>query len=135
MTGMPIRHTRRLVAFSLKGETQMPKLPPPAPPVPVEAPRFEVNAQLAETGADAYEQCSFCHGPEGISGGIAPDLRASPIVLSDKAFAEVVREGARRPRGMPSYETLSDQHLLALRHYILEQADLGRPQAEPQGVE
>ena len=102
---------------------------------PLEAPRFEVNAPLAETGADVYGQCSFCHGLEAISGGIAPDLRASPVVLSDEAFAEVVRKGARRPRGMPSYETLSDQHLLALRHYIREQADLGRPPAGAQGVE
>jgi quinohemoprotein ethanol dehydrogenase len=122
-------HTRRLVTFSLEGKTDMPKLPPPAPAVPLEA-SFEVNHQLAETGADVFGQCMFCHGIDAISGGVAPDLRASPIVLSDEGFAEVLRKGVRRTRGMPSYENLSDQHLLALRHYIRGQADLARPGEE-----
>ena len=66
----------------------------------------------------------FCHGENGISGGTAPDLRASPIVLSDEAFANVVRDGGRRIKGMPSFENLSDQQLHALQHYIREQAEL-----------
>jgi quinohemoprotein ethanol dehydrogenase len=125
--------TRRVVAFSLEGEARMPSQPPPAPPVPVEAPGFELDTKLAETGEDVYGQCSFCHGPDAISGGSAPDLRASPLVLTDDGFADVVRKGERRPRGMPSYENLSDDQLLALRHYIRQQAAVKRP--EPEKVE
>ena len=105
-------------------------MPAKPPPVPIAASLFEVNPELAESGADVFGQCAACHGPEAISGGIAPDLRASSIVLSDDAFAEVVRKGARRPQGMPSYEALSDQHLEALQHYIRQQADQAAPRAE-----
>ena len=71
-----------------------------------------------------FLRTQFC---ELISGGIAPDLRASSVVLSSEAFASVVRDGARRSLGMPSYESLSDAQLEALRHYIREQAELALP--------
>jgi quinohemoprotein ethanol dehydrogenase len=118
------RHMRRLVVYSLAGKADLPALPTPAPPEPLEASSFQVDAKRADAGADAYNQCIFCHGFDAISGGIAPDLRASSVVLSQDAFAEVVRAGAKRPRGMPSFGNLSDEQLLALRHYIREQAQL-----------
>ncbi len=118
------KHTRRLVAFSLEGEATLPAQPPPAPAVAVEAPFFEVNEKLATAGADVFGQCMFCHGENAIAGGVAPDLRASSIVLSDDAFANVVRDGGRRVLGMPSFENLSEHQLSALQHYIREQAEL-----------
>jgi quinohemoprotein ethanol dehydrogenase len=118
------RHMRRLVVFSLEGKKDLPALPAPQVPEPLQAGSFEVEEKRASAGADAYNQCVFCHGFDAISGGIAPDLRASPIVLSPEGFADVVRGGARRPRGMPSFGNMSDEHLLALRHYIRQQAEL-----------
>ncbi|MCZ6855719.1 MAG: PQQ-binding-like beta-propeller repeat protein, partial [Gammaproteobacteria bacterium] len=118
-------HMRRLLVFSLKGDAELPPLPPPKVPEPIVAPFFEVEADLAMTGADIFGQCSLCHGSESVSGGLAPDLRASPIVLSESAFADVVRVGTMRDQGMPSFESLSNGQLKALRHYIREQADLG----------
>ena len=115
---------RRLVAFSLKGDQALPAQPKPAPPKIAEAPFIEVNDVIALKGQDVYGQCSICHGNTAISGGLAPDLRASPIVLSADAFAEVVRNGALRSRGMPSYANLSDEHLEMLRHFIRQQAEL-----------
>ncbi len=50
----------------------------------------------ANVGKDVYGQCSFCHGANAISGGVAPDLRASPVVLTKEAFADVLRSGSRR---------------------------------------
>jgi quinohemoprotein ethanol dehydrogenase len=122
--------TRRLVAFSLHGSAELPPQPPPRVSVPIEAKSFRVDAAKASAGEDLYGQCSFCHGDKAIAGGLAPDLRASPIVLSQKAFGDVLRSGSRRPRGMPSYEQLSDAQLEALRHYIREQAELARAQAK-----
>ncbi|MCZ6658623.1 MAG: PQQ-dependent dehydrogenase, methanol/ethanol family [Gammaproteobacteria bacterium] len=118
------RHMRRLVTFSLDGKTPLPPLPPPEVPTPIEAPFFEVDETTALTGADVYGQCSFCHGDDALSGGSAPDLRASPIVLSAEAFEEVVRSGGARALGMPSFSNLSDNQLSELRHYIREQAEL-----------
>ncbi|MEQ8860515.1 MAG: PQQ-dependent dehydrogenase, methanol/ethanol family [Pseudomonadales bacterium] len=118
------RQTRRLVVFSLEGKAQLPSQPSPLVPQPLEAPFFEVQSAKAEHGKDVYGQCFFCHGDGAISGGMSPDLRASPTALDAKAFAEVVRSGARRPMGMPSFEGLTDAHLEALRHYIRQQANL-----------
>jgi quinohemoprotein ethanol dehydrogenase len=123
-------HTRRLVVFSLQGTAQLPPLPPPHVPVPLDAPSFEVDAAKASVGEDTFAQCGFCPGDKAISGGLAPDLRASPVVLSKEAFGDVLRSGSRRPRGMPSYEHLGDAQLEALRHYIRQEAELGRTQAQ-----
>jgi quinohemoprotein ethanol dehydrogenase len=51
-------------------------------------------------------------------------------VLSKEAFSDVLRSGSRRPRGMPSYEQLSDAQLEALRHYIREQSWLAPRRSE-----
>ncbi len=115
---------RRLMVFSLQGELDMPPQSAPNVPTPLVAPFFEVDGDFAVKGADIFGQCTFCHGPEAIAGGLAPDLRASPIVLSESAFMEVVRGGSIRDRGMPSYTSFSDSHLKSLRHYIREQAEL-----------
>lgn len=115
---------RRLVTFSLDGKTELPPLPPPQAERPVEAPFFEVNETAALTGADVYGQCGSCHGEDVLSGGSAPDLRASSMVLSAEAFDDVVRGGTRRALGMPSFGNLSDNQVSELRHYIREQAEL-----------
>ncbi len=117
------RQQRRLLTFSLDGEQTLPPQPPPLAPQPVDAPFFEVNAAMAARGADVYGQCSWCHGDAAISGGLTPDLRASPIPLNAEAFKATVQHG-RVELGMPAYEALEDEHLEALRHYIREQANL-----------
>jgi len=127
-------HPRRLVAFSLGGDTELPPSPPPEVPVPLAAPDFAVHEDLLRSGASAYSVgCGSCHGGDLVAGGQAPDLRASRVVLSDIAFATVVRDGSRQTRGMPAYPELTDDQLLAMRHYIryvaeqaLASADQGR---------
>ena len=117
--------TRRLVSFSMAGDADMPALQPPMVPVPLDAPSFEVDQDLAKAGLSIYSQCAVCHGPAAIAAGLATDLRASASVLFHETFSEVVRGGSKRARGMPSYESFSDNDLKALRHYIRQQADLG----------
>ena len=124
------RHARRLVTFSLDGKQTLPPQPPPLAPVALEAPFFEVEDERATTGAGVYGQCQWCHGFDVVAGGLAPDLRASATVLSAETFAEVVRGGARRSMGMPSYDNLSDEHLEALRHFIRQKAELQLTTAE-----
>jgi quinohemoprotein ethanol dehydrogenase len=53
---------------------------------------------------------------------MAPDLRASPAVVSTETFARIVRDGTRANRGMPRYADFTDQQLRALQHYIRRQA-------------
>jgi quinohemoprotein ethanol dehydrogenase len=115
---------RRLLAFSLNGTAVLPPSPPPVVVRPLAAVEFGVNATLAERGRVEFaERCGSCHGGGAVSGGTAPDLRASGVVLSETGFADVVRGGSRVPNGMPAYRTMTDEHLLALRHYIRQRAE------------
>jgi quinohemoprotein ethanol dehydrogenase len=87
-------------------------------------PQFEIDDQLADQGASEYgERCTVCHGFSAISPGMAPDLRASPIIASAAAFADVVRNGSRQANGMPVYVHLDDEQLLMIRHYLRREAD------------
>ena len=64
----------------------------------------------------------------GFLAGMAPDLRGSPILASAEAFAEVVRNGSRQVNGMPVFEHLSDEQLLAIRHYVRREAERALPE-------
>jgi quinohemoprotein ethanol dehydrogenase len=119
-------HPRRLLSFVLDGKAT---LPPSAPPTFVQvlaAPDFKVDAAKAEAGAREYRACLLCHGTAAIAGGNAPDLRASPVVLSAEGFAAIVRDGALVERGMPRYAELADTQLEALRHYLRSRAEQGQ---------
>ena len=85
------KHLRRLVTFSLEGKQTLPELPPPERPTPLEAPFVEVEPDMAKLGADVFGQCSWCHGFDAISGGLAPICGPRPVILSDEAFKAVVR--------------------------------------------
>jgi quinohemoprotein ethanol dehydrogenase len=110
--------------FSLDGDADMPALQPPVVPVPLAAPDFVIDEQMAAMGQQAYIQCSYCHGAyEATAGGLAPDLRASPLLLSEAAFLQAVRGGGLLEKGMPAFDTLTDKDANALRHYIRREAE------------
>ncbi len=117
-------HTRRLVTFSLDGRTQLPSLPPPTVVTPIEASDFTIDPVLVQVGMNSYDgTCVLCHGGGAIGAGMAPDLRASAMVLSEEAFASVVRDGILAERGMPEFAGLTDRQLLGIRHYIRYNAE------------
>ncbi len=114
---------RRLVAFALDGQTELPQLAPPFFPQPIVASEFAIDEALAEKGSYLYARaCAMCHGSGAVSGGYAPDLRASPIPLSDHAFHDVVIKGVRSKAGMGAFANLSPLDLRALQHFIRRQA-------------
>ena len=118
-------HTRMLVAFSLEGGASLPVQPDPVVPVPIED-DFEVDAEMATAGAAFFGQrCNLCHGPGSVSGGLAPDLRASRIISSLERFASVVRDGRRADDGMPAYRDITFDELVSLQHYIRDRAEAG----------
>ena len=126
-------HMRRLIAFSLQGTVDLPKLPPPTFATPIEAPHFILDNELATQGANVYRGCS-CHGIGALANGVAPDLRASPIPLEKSAFAEVVRNGAKIKMGMPAFPDMTDEQLQALMHYIRQQARATKPVSNSNGT-
>ena len=123
-------HDRRLVAFSLDGDATLPAQPPAAAAQPIEMLQFEVDDAMAEDGAGEFGRCVVCHGFDAISPGMAPDLRASPILASTEAFADIVRDGSRQENGMPVFEHLNDEQLLKIRHYLRREANRALQQAE-----
>jgi quinohemoprotein ethanol dehydrogenase len=116
------RQRRALVAFALDGTATLPAQPPPASATPLKA-NFPIDDTLANAGAAIYGLCGSCHGPGAIAGGMAPDLRASAVVLETDTFARIVRSGTRASRGMPAYTGISDKELTALQHYIRREAN------------
>ena len=116
-------HPRRLVTFVLDGKTPLPPSPPPAFAKPVDVPDLKLDADKVAYGQHVYAQsCFLCHGGGVVSGGAAPDLRESPIVLNKDAFKQVLVDGVRLPLGMPRFKDFTDKELDGLTHYIRSQA-------------
>ena len=112
-------HTRRLVAFALDSEVNLPEQPPPFVPEPLVFEDFPLDDSLATQGARLFgTYCAICHGGGAVANAMAPDLRASGMPLDSAAFARVVRDGDRVNRGMPAFASLEDNELEAMRHYI-----------------
>ena len=108
---------RRILTFVLDGRKALPADADP-PARPAADPGFQPDAVAAQRGAAAFRRCVNCHGGGAVAGGVAPDLRASPIPTNALAFARVVRDGALAANGMPAFDELTDGELDDLRQYI-----------------
>lgn len=110
---------RRLVVFALGGDVTLPAAPAPVVPTPIPNGDFVLDQGRAAAGAGVYaSSCTMCHGAGAVSGGTAPDLRASSLVLSRSTFEDVVVRGALRANGMSSFPNLSPDEVENIRHYI-----------------
>jgi PQQ-dependent dehydrogenase (methanol/ethanol family) len=115
--------TGQLLVFSLSGSMPLDgpeasgAFAPRAPPVPI--PSNATPNTIAAGASDYRVWCAACHGPEGIGGGVIPDLRySSPDVYS--SFDSIVLDGARSGRGMPSFsEWLNPEGTTRIRAYLL----------------
>jgi quinohemoprotein ethanol dehydrogenase len=121
-------HQRRLVTFALDAKGELPPVPGPVFAQPLAAPDFAVDAAQVEKGTKLYvDWCMMCHGAGAGAAGYAPDLRASPILLSLEAMKDVVIGGSRRAQGMPNYPEFGEAELVALQHYVRNQANKPAP--------
>ena len=76
-----------------------------------------------QIGKSAYsQQCARCHGLEGVSGGLAPDLRSlTKGDEGDKDYLPPVRKGVFRDGRtlMPKYEGIVSQEAMwAIRAWL-----------------
>jgi quinohemoprotein ethanol dehydrogenase len=116
----------RLLVFALDGKATLPPNPVRAP-VPVPAPTFAVKATAAETtegGGLWFQYCRRCHNPDFnfVKSGAIPDLRRAKEA-THATFEHIVRGGARRTLGMPSFaKDLSSDQVRWIEAYVLEQA-------------
>jgi quinohemoprotein ethanol dehydrogenase len=124
---------KRLLLFKLDATKKLPQVSVSGV-IPVDDRHFTLDTGLVSRGDQVFAMaCMLCHGPAVVAGGEAPDLRASAIALNEDLFTGIVRDGALRERGMPSFPELDQTDLLALRHYIRARAreDLSTLKSEP----
>ena len=113
----------RLLVFKLGGDATLPTPvafePPPLNPPPA----FGTGETIAQ-GEQLYGRfCSTCHGAEGLSRGMFPDLRYGGAIQSQAAFDAIVIGGALSANGMVSFaEALQPGDAEAIRAYVVDRA-------------
>jgi len=113
----------KLLTFSLGGSATLPHYERVVRPVPMPTFRVAVSRPEIEEGRVLYATfCSRCHGMGVVSGGSVPDLRFAEAPTHGM-FEEIVRGGARRGFGMPSFsEDLTSAQARFIQAYILDRA-------------
>jgi quinohemoprotein ethanol dehydrogenase len=109
---------RGLFVFALDGKASPPARAV-AKVVPIDIPEFHLDEDKVKRGEHLFDNnCNYCHGTDALSGGQAPDLRASPLAADRKTLGKIVLGGASELQGMPKYPDFSDDDVDALYHYI-----------------
>lgn len=115
---------RRVLTFALDAKGALPAHVA-APPPFADDKAFVLDAAHADTGKGLFAtHCAICHGGAAISGGGAPDLRRSGVMLDLEGFRRLLRQGPLRQNGMPPFDEFTDAQALDLQHYVRQQARL-----------
>jgi PQQ-dependent dehydrogenase (methanol/ethanol family) len=113
----------RLLVFKLGGSA---RLPPSvaAPEMVLNPPPAFGSPEVVKRGEARYDRfCGTCHGTEGQSRGLFPDLRYSAALGSREVFHSIVIDGALTDNGMVSFKkALPDDDVEAVRAYMVERA-------------
>jgi alcohol dehydrogenase (cytochrome c)/quinohemoprotein ethanol dehydrogenase len=111
----------RLLTFVLDGVGTLPEETSVMTPLP-DAESITINDAIVPKGAALYDRfCVNCHGAGAVGGGVVPDLRYSPTILSEDAWLAVVGHGTLKNLGMVAFgDELSSQEIEHIRHYIIE---------------
>ena len=113
----------RLLVYKLGGAA---KLPEPAPvPEPVLNPpsAFGTAENIAHGGETYGRFCGTCHGNDGFSRGMFPDLRYAGAINSAAAFKAIVIDGVLTQNGMVSFaKALKPEEPEAIRAYLVFKA-------------
>jgi quinohemoprotein ethanol dehydrogenase len=113
---------RRVLTFVLDGKASLPTAGARTSSF-LDDPAFVIETDKVLVGEALFSgHCRLCHGAGLVSGGTAPDLRRSPIPLSNAAITAVLHDGALVPRGMPQFAEVTPLEIEGLQHYIRQKA-------------
>jgi PQQ-dependent dehydrogenase (methanol/ethanol family) len=113
----------RILAFKLGGTAKLPDAPLPVPQI-LNPPNQFGTPQMITKGADTYHRfCGTCHGTDGQSRGMFPDLRYSAALNSAEVFNSIVIDGALSANGMVSFKkALTQDQVDSIRAYMVSRA-------------
>ena len=113
----------RILVFKLGGTAHLPAPIEPPAQVLKSTPEFGTPEMLRH-GEETYNRfCGTCHGTDGQSRGLFPDLRYSAALDSQEVFASIVIGGALTQNGMVSFKTaLSPEDAESVRAYMVARA-------------
>jgi quinohemoprotein ethanol dehydrogenase len=113
------RLPRQVLTFAIGGTDKLPPFELPAL-VPAVDPSFKFDKERVMQGGMAFatNACLVCHGMNAIGGGAAPDLRYSSVILDEKLFKSIVKDGALKLNGMPPSPQVTDDQVEAIRYYL-----------------
>ena len=115
----------RILVYKLNGGNALPE-PEPLPPMPVlDPPAVQASAAQLEHGGMLYNRyCVVCHGQDGQSRAVFPDIRYSSALESAEDFDAIVLDGIREENGMVSFAKAMDKEdTAALREYVIKLAN------------
>jgi quinohemoprotein ethanol dehydrogenase len=118
----------KLLAFALDGKAMLPPYQREDKPVPTPTFHLAASRPDIEKGRVLYATfCARCHGAEVVSGGEVPDLRYAADGVHQK-FEDIVRGGALRELGMPSFaeDVTADQGRLIEAYVLQRQRETAR---------
>lgn len=113
----------RVLTFALGGTASLPPSPVVRAYIPV-APTQVGSKEVVAAGERLYTAtCMFCHGLNGQSDGMFPDLRHSPAIGNKEMWRSIVWDGQLEANGMASFKRNYDlKQLEALRAYLIDRA-------------
>jgi quinohemoprotein ethanol dehydrogenase len=113
----------RLLVYKLGGSAKLPDPLPVAPQVLNPPPAFGSPAAIVH-GEELYGRfCSTCHGREGSSRGMFPDLHYAGALNSAEAFKAIIIDGALTQNGMVSFaKALQPGEPEEIRAYLVAKA-------------
>ena len=112
----------RLLSFSLSGTKELQRLKTRTGELrPADTGSDPIDEELAMIGMGLYHNssCAVCHG--GLlsgSGANGPDLRESAIAQNYEAMRTILKDGTLLANGMPQFQDLSDDEILAITEYV-----------------
>ncbi len=124
--GEPINRSR-LLTFKLGGNAVLPEASNTMRQLP-DFSKTKVDPAVAQQGFAVFDRyCINCHGTGAVGGGVTPDLRYSPLLMSAEAWKQVVIDGVLSERGMVSFGAeVSPEDAEAVRQYVITRNQFAR---------
>ena len=122
----------RILVYKLGGTAKLPEVVPfPAPEL--NPPAAFGSPEVVAHGEEVYGRfCSTCHGRDGASSAMFPDLRYAGAIQSADAFKTIVLDGALSQNGMVSFaKALKPEDAEAVRAFVVSRAIEARKATPP----